>query len=443
MSRNVTIINESNTFEEWFNKTNLLIDAVNSTVTIGPDETNAGDVIITGNLSAQDVAFNSIQIEDPDNVDKIAINDTIEVSSADGYPVLIHSENDVTSLPPQGVKIGYSFLDLSSNKVIGWEIGPANNPSVFQIKNSVGQYSLDLVQNEDSTSATLVGTNVKISDSMLPDEISSSITGASATAGKWVAARTVTFDTGDVTGSFSIDGSANINNVVLTVADNSHKHAVSNIDGLQDILDNKQSSSGVLNSMIDLVTSRTYGLLAHNDDGVVSAVSIDQGTGILVENGQGVGGNPKISHADTSQVESVDNSNEPSKYIKSISVDGFGHISSISSGDVPLGKQFTSGERAVGSGQGETLQHGLGATPSLLYAYLLCKSAEHGFGIGETLPIECLTSGSSVPVIVSANATNVYYRFNTALNLTSLHRTTGQVVNLTESKWRLVVTAGV
>ena len=36
-------------------------------------------------------------------------------------------------------------------------------------------------------------------------------------AGKWLASRSVSFATGDVTGSFSIDGSANVSNVVLTI----------------------------------------------------------------------------------------------------------------------------------------------------------------------------------------------------------------------------------
>ena len=38
-----------------------------------------------------------------------------------------------------------------------------------------------------------------------------------ATASKWTTARTVTFAGGDVTGSFSIDGSANVSNVALTI----------------------------------------------------------------------------------------------------------------------------------------------------------------------------------------------------------------------------------
>lgn len=45
-----------------------------------------------------------------------------------------------------------------------------------------------------------------------------SLTGNAQTASKWANARTVTFSGGDVTGSFTIDGSANVSNVNLTVA---------------------------------------------------------------------------------------------------------------------------------------------------------------------------------------------------------------------------------
>jgi hypothetical protein len=47
--------------------------------------------------------------------------------------------------------------------------------------------------------------------------ITAALNGNASTASKWANARTVTF-TGDVTGSFSIDGSANVSNVALTVS---------------------------------------------------------------------------------------------------------------------------------------------------------------------------------------------------------------------------------
>jgi hypothetical protein len=47
------------------------------------------------------------------------------------------------------------------------------------------------------------------------------VVGGATTAAQWQTARTVTFATGDVTGSFSINGSADVSNVVLTIAANS------------------------------------------------------------------------------------------------------------------------------------------------------------------------------------------------------------------------------
>jgi len=49
-------------------------------------------------------------------------------------------------------------------------------------------------------------------------------TGYHPEADAWTTARTVTFATGDVTGSFTIDGSADVSNVALTVANDSHTH---------------------------------------------------------------------------------------------------------------------------------------------------------------------------------------------------------------------------
>jgi hypothetical protein len=47
------------------------------------------------------------------------------------------------------------------------------------------------------------------------------IVGGATTAAQWQTARTVTFATGDVTGSFSINGTADVSNVALTIAANS------------------------------------------------------------------------------------------------------------------------------------------------------------------------------------------------------------------------------
>ena len=64
-------------------------------------------------------------------------------------------------------------------------------------------------------------------------------------------ARTIAL-TGDVTGSTSFDGSANVS-ITATIADDSHNHVISNVDGLQTALDAKQAASTAL------TTSTTFG----------------------------------------------------------------------------------------------------------------------------------------------------------------------------------------
>lgn len=94
-----------------------------------------------------------------------------------------------------------------------------------------------------------------ISDSYLPNTITSDITGNAATTTKLATARTISL-TGDVTGNVSFDGSANVS-ITATVADDSHNHIISNVDGLQTALDSKLGASANAVSATKLQTART------------------------------------------------------------------------------------------------------------------------------------------------------------------------------------------
>jgi len=67
-------------------------------------------------------------------------------------------------------------------------------------------------------SGITIGNNIITATTFAGNATSSTTSGA---AGKWITSRTVTFATGDVTGSFSIDGSADVSNVALTIGANS------------------------------------------------------------------------------------------------------------------------------------------------------------------------------------------------------------------------------
>lgn len=89
----------------------------------------------------------------------------------------------------------------------------------------------NIVRSVNNTAADAAG-NVSIT----------SVSGNAGTATKLQTARTITL-TGDVTGSTSFDGSGNVS-ITVTVADDSHNHVISNIDGLQSALDGKLPLAG-------------------------------------------------------------------------------------------------------------------------------------------------------------------------------------------------------
>lgn len=66
--------------------------------------------------------------------------------------------------------------------------------------------------------------------------------GTATEAAKLSVARKISLD-GDASGNVSFDGSADVT-LSVTVADDSHNHIISNIDGLQSALDSKQASLG-------------------------------------------------------------------------------------------------------------------------------------------------------------------------------------------------------
>ena len=123
-------------------------------------------------------------------------------------------------------------------------------------------------------------------------------------APKWQNSRTVTFAGGDVTGSFSIDGSADVNNIALTIAANS----------------------------VELGTDTTGNYVATVGAGTPGAETSSSGLTISAAAGEGTAAT--IAHANTSDQASV--SVTGNNFINSISLDGFGHITAIGTGSVTI-----------------------------------------------------------------------------------------------------------
>ena len=131
----------------------------------------------------------------------------------------------------------------------------------------------------------------------------SACTGNSATATKLSSAKTISL-TGDVTGSTSFDGSGNVS-ITATVADDSHNHIISNVDGLQSALDGKSATSHNHNSAY---ISKNLQITGDNGGAIIS-YNRDDGKNILTEiealpagfytiySQSGTSGNPKATEA--------------------------------------------------------------------------------------------------------------------------------------------------
>lgn len=130
--------------------------------------------------------------------------------------------------------------------------------NVYDIGSSANRYKTIYTNNitvtNSVTAASINATTVTATSFV------GTMTGNADTADKWKTARTLTLN-GDVSGSVSIDGSSNVT-LTATVADDSHNHVISNVDGLQTALDGKANLSGSAsqNFSADDMTATTVSL---------------------------------------------------------------------------------------------------------------------------------------------------------------------------------------
>lgn len=157
-------------------------------------------------------AFTTIAVSGQNNVVADQSSDTLTLANGTGITITTTDTTDTVTITNSGV----TSLAGTTNEI--------------EVSSSTGAVTLSL-----------------------PTTINANTTG---TAASWTNSRTVTF-TGDVTGSFSIDGSANVSNVALTIASNS----------------------------VALGTDTTGDYVA----------SLTQGTGVTITGGSGEGSTPTIA----------------------------------------------------------------------------------------------------------------------------------------------------
>lgn len=106
--------------------------------------------------------------------------------------------------------------------------------------------------------------------------------------------------------------------------------------------------------------------------------------------------------------------------------------------------KFASTDQTITSAGSLTLAHSLGAAPTLVQVQLKCASAEHGYSVGDVIPIDFSDNVNSTNTGVSIvmGATNLDVRYGSSANVFfGLHKTTGARATFTNSSWRLVARA--
>jgi hypothetical protein len=220
MSITLSQITNENTFGIWKDRTNAIITGLGTVVTLGDTAANnTGNISLTGNVTAGGkLVSNTI---DSVNGTLITVDDNVHIK---GY-LDVNSQSSGTA----------SALNMKNNGTLTWVMTTSADHADLLFKNGLKVLQID-GDGVDASTASLTGANIKIAKGLLPASIDADTTGNAATASQWATGRLVTFAGGDVTGSFTIDGSAAVPDIPLTVDGTDVNIPAGNVTGLSTLL---------------------------------------------------------------------------------------------------------------------------------------------------------------------------------------------------------------
>ncbi len=294
---NISQVNTNDTFQQWWTKTNDIITGLGNVVTMGSGQGNTGDIITTGHIQTDDTT------------DGVKTNVLSPLNTSDNlklkYDVVEFNQKQILYVPAGGLSNTIQFVNGTDASIAAkntWAIGPVDlnssgiaDHASLQIFGRSGTGENDAIftftRSTGDTPGELTGTNVVINDSILPAQISSNCTTASA----FETAQSITF-TGDVTGTFNVDGGAAVSTALTFNGD---------IESIESItVGNGLSASGITGNVFN--DTQNEGTISHTDN----TVSVNETVSTL-----GAAG---------------DSTNSGTSGIQSLGFDRHGHINSIS-----------------------------------------------------------------------------------------------------------------
>jgi hypothetical protein len=204
--------------------TRFLIGTVLNTASSGGTSLSTGSGITMGNNVLTATTFQG-SLSGTASTSTTAINLNTTVLSGTMY--LTGQSLDIAAVgASQFVAAGLSFASSTGTLTALNFSGTASSAArVSTDASTATRYLVGTVLNTASGNTQLstgsgitIGNNIITATTFAGNATTSTTSGA---AGQWITSRTVSFATGDVTGSFSINGSADVSNVALTIAANS------------------------------------------------------------------------------------------------------------------------------------------------------------------------------------------------------------------------------
>lgn len=228
-------VTANNTFQVWLDRTNELVDLMGSdviTASVSGDTTGVSgtprNATLIGTFSANTFIANTRLRADKIGTIPGSTDITLEA------PTIV---NTATRVAFQAFSSSVDPVIRINNDSVAWDVGFDNDSQSFVINTGVALERFKLT----TTGNLTVSGNITAGTGGFVGNIAGNVTGNASTASSLATARNIQLS-GDVTGSASFDGSTNIT-ITTTIADDSHNHVISNIDGLQSALDLKANNS--------------------------------------------------------------------------------------------------------------------------------------------------------------------------------------------------------
>lgn len=231
--RNINEIITTNTFGQWIERTNEVIQSLDQVVTMGTDDiaNNDGPLYVQGNITTEGSLVSDVILPLDNAADLVDIQAGLTRTRL--MEVLVPEEGQNNAL-----QFTYNPTLASADT---WRMGPGTNHDTFEIasRNTISDVSIfdsiisisratEPLSGVDPEPGVISGTNIVIDDAILPAELAFSNANS---ASRWATPRTITFDSlgepgevdADVIGSVTFDGSADVT-VNLQVVNDSHLH---------------------------------------------------------------------------------------------------------------------------------------------------------------------------------------------------------------------------